>query len=87
VNETNKGFDFYIFKIRIPFAWQVEQWVHEVMSWARVSGFEGSGKTERFWFIAIFPTVFGATLVVCVQWALRIFIVLALLWAAKNCTL
>ncbi len=87
VNETNKGWDFYIFRIRIPFAWQVEQWVHEVMSWAKVSGFEGSGRTERFWFIAIFPTLFGAFLVVSVQWAIRILIVLALCWAAKNCNL
>ena len=87
VNETNKGFDFYIFKIRIPFAWQVEQWVHEKMSWARVYGFEGSGRTERFWFIAIFPTLFGAFFVIAVEWGTYIFITIALLWAAKNCTL
>jgi hypothetical protein len=87
VNETNKGFDFYIFKIRIPFAWQVEQWVHEKMSWARVYGFEGSGRTERFWFIAIFPTLFGAFFVIAVEWGTYIFITIALLWAAKHCTL
>jgi len=67
VNKENQGFDFYLFYIWIPFAWQVEQWVHEKMSFFRVNWFRGTGRTERFWFLAIIPTIIGGLIVKILQ--------------------
>jgi hypothetical protein len=56
--------------MRIPFAWQLEQFVHERMKWCRVDGFEGTGRTERFWFLALFPTIAGAYLIAIIEFLL-----------------
>jgi hypothetical protein len=56
VDKSAPGWDFIVYAVRIPFAYQVEQTVHGLMSWCRV-GFWGSGHTERFWVIAAIPAV------------------------------
>ena len=56
VDKSAPGWDFIVYAVRIPFAYQVEQAVHGLMSWCRV-GFWGSGHTERFWVIAAVPAV------------------------------
>jgi hypothetical protein len=56
VDKSAPGWDFIVYAVRIPFAYQVEQTVHSLMSWCRV-GFWGSGHTERFWFVAAVPAV------------------------------
>jgi hypothetical protein len=56
VDKSAPGWDFIVYAVRIPFAYQVEQTVHGLMAWCRV-GFWGSGHTERFWVIAAVPAV------------------------------
>jgi len=46
--------------VKIPFAWQLEQALHDWLSWLSVPFF-GSGRTEYFWFPAV---VFVAPLIV-----------------------
>jgi hypothetical protein len=70
VDKSAPGWDFIVYAVRIPFAYQVEQTVHGLMSWCRV-GFWGSGHTERFWVIAAVPAV---------ALSLAVFVLYRVLW-------
>jgi len=84
IDRTNEGIDLRVFWLRIPFAYQVEQWVHEKMNWAKVGGFSGSGHTERFLFPAIFPAIFGALFVFIIKWIIIFSIAFLIGWAIIN---
>jgi hypothetical protein len=71
VDESAPGWDFPIWAVKIPFAYQVEQLTHGLMGWCRV-GFWGSGKTERFWLIAAIPAIILSLAVFAARWAVII---------------
>lgn len=75
IDKSAPGWDFPIWYIRIPFAYQVEQFVHGLMGWCRVR-FWGSGHTERFWFIAAIPAIVISLAVFLVRWAVLAAVVL-----------
>ena len=54
IQETSPGLDFMPVKIRIPFAYQVEQLLHRVFHFLHIPWF-GSGKTE--WFVGLVGVV------------------------------
>ena len=67
VDRTAPGWDFVLFALYIPGAYQVEQWLHKICKPLRVS-FRGSGHTERFLFPAAIPAVITSLFVFVVSW-------------------
>ncbi len=64
VDRSSPGKDFVIFAWRIPFAYQVEQFLHRLFWLFRIR-FGGSGHTERFWSI-VAPFAVAVVLLVAV---------------------
>lgn len=59
IDKSAKGKDLVLVKFRIHYAYQVEQFIHRLCAPIRVR-FDGSGKTERFFILAIIPAfIFG----------------------------
>lgn len=56
VDKSAPGIDIPIWFIYIPFAYQLEQFIHSIMSIIQVP-FWGSGHTERFFIIAAVPAI------------------------------
>jgi hypothetical protein len=46
------GFPFPVFFVPVPFAYHIEQWLHGMLKPLNVSFYNGSGRTEWFWFPA-----------------------------------
>jgi len=67
VGKSAKGWDIPVFAIWIPFAYQVEQFIHRLCSPIRVK-FDGTGKTERFLLPAIIPGILIPLLVAVVMY-------------------
>jgi hypothetical protein len=82
VDKSAPGWDIPIWCIKIPFAYQVEQFVHGLMFWCRV-GFWGSGHTERFFILAAIPAILISLAVFVIRWALWGAVVLGVLWLWK----
>lgn len=83
IDKSAKGWDFCIFKIKILFAYQVEQFVHRLCSPIQVS-FDGSGKTERFFFLAAIPAFLLAVTVFVGEWLVYIGLLFAVSYAVAN---
>lgn len=84
IDKSNIGFDLPIFWARVPFAYQLEQWVHERCRIIQVHWFKGSGKTERFLFPAVIPTIVGVAFIRIVQWSIYFLIFALFAWAVIN---
>jgi len=67
IDRSAPGWDFIIFALPIPFAWQVEQFTHRICAPFRVR-FWGSGRTERFFIIAAIPAIALSLLVFAFSW-------------------
>lgn len=79
VDRTSRGIDIPVWYIRIYFAYQLEQWLHRVFSFARVR-FTGSGHTERFFIIAAVPALILSLLFFIIEWAFWLASGVFLLW-------
>lgn len=53
VDRTAKGYDFPIFLMFMPLAYQTEQFCHDIFKGLKIDNFGGSGSTERFYSIVI----------------------------------
>jgi len=66
VDRSAPGWDFIVFAMPIPFAYQIEQAVHRLCAPLRVK-FWGSGHTERFFVLAAIPAIVATTLVAAIS--------------------
>lgn len=80
VDKENKGVDFLVFALRIPFAYQVEQFVHSAFSFLRINWSKGTGRTERFLFPVAVPAIILAVLVFFLEYAFYIILALVVSW-------
>lgn len=90
-DKGNWGFD-----IPVPFmcfsvygAYNIEQanrrfWKKIFKNGAKIPGFMGTGKTERFWFFALIPAVLMMWLFFLVEWAIKIGVLYAGYLGLKN---
>lgn len=75
VNKTSPGIDIPIWFIPIPFAYQLEQWLHRSLSFLQVP-FWGSGHTERFFILAAVPAILLSLIVFLLEWGFYLSFVL-----------
>lgn len=83
IDKSAKGIDFILFKIKIRWAYQAEQFTHFLCSPIRVR-FNGSGKTERFLFFALFVALPISLVVFLLEWATYIFGAVLFIWIFKE---
>mgnify|MGYP001810770165 CR=1 FL=1 len=67
INRDMPGFPIPVFFVITFFAYDVEQFVHNLMKPLRVNFYKGSGHTETYWALAILP----AFCIMCVLWLLN----------------
>lgn len=84
VDKSAPGKDFYLFRVRIIWAYQIEQFVHALCFFLRVR-FWGSGHTERFLFPAAIPAVVFGLAVFVLEKAAWLFLIYVLFQLA-SCT-
>lgn len=85
ISETIRGFVVPIFVIRIPFAYDVEQWLHRVFSFAHAPQKGVSGGSE---FFAAYIAPMAVVLMLFIQlfyWSILVSAALFLSWLLAGC--
>lgn len=80
VDKSAKGIDIPIWFIYIPFAYQLEQFIHSIMDFCHISGFGGSGHTERFFIIAAIPAIILSLLLFIFEYVFYLAAALLIAW-------
>lgn len=57
IDKPMPGFPLPIFAVPLPFAYQVEQWLHDVLRGLSFRFYSGDGSTEWFWLPAILVAI------------------------------
>lgn len=83
VDRSAPGWDIPIWYIKIPFAYQLEQFIHSMMSFCRI-GFWGSGHTERFFIIAAIPAIILSLVLFIIEYAFYLFIALLIAYLSAG---
>lgn len=82
VDESAPGIDFLAWSARLPYAYQLEQWMHTVCrSVGLQARFSGSGHTERFYFPAAIIYFFTVLFSYIVYYTIHLLIVAVIIWA------
>ncbi len=63
VSDTTPGVVFTLLSIRMPWGYEIEQWVHNLYRLQNVKFWTGSGRTE--WFLNLSPVVGISALIIC----------------------
>lgn len=83
IDKSAPGWDFTIFKIKIRWAYQAEQFIHFICSFMQV-GFWGSGKTERFFFLAAIPALIVSLLIFLIEWSFYLTVFFGICYLLKG---
>lgn len=72
INHENFGIDFTIFAIKVYGARAIESANKDIGSWLwmKINFFKGTGKTERFFFLAAIPALLMALVAFVIEWAI-----------------